>query len=232
VTSEVSARRAIVEGVTVVVGILLAFSIDAAWDGLGDRRAEAVYRSSLETELQTALRAFERKQRLSRDLDALLVSFLDHGPLPGDSLRAMIRGTTFVSNLQPPRSVLDDLVSSGRMQILRSRELREGLMRFRMEMDIVAANEQVHHQFVNERLVPGLAELVPIADLVQIQDFGAESTFLQRSSGAQLDRLQHDADFQNLMVERLRALRRGYSAIDRTAVLLEQLLGELGEPGS
>jgi hypothetical protein len=123
--------RSLLQGVGVVVGILIAFGIDAWWDTRGEHRLEAEYVSSLRSEIRAALGEVASDLASRRRLNDQLDIFLSDGPLPPDSLRALLRAASTVSNIAPPSAVLDDLVSSGRLQLLRSAELREGLMLYR-----------------------------------------------------------------------------------------------------
>jgi hypothetical protein len=218
--------RLVLQGVGVVVSILIAFGIDAWWDSRGEHRLEAEYLSSLRSEIHAALGEVASDLESRRRLSDQLATFFNNGPLPIDSLRALLRGASTVSNIAPPSAVLDDLVSSGRLQLLRSAELREGLMLYRQMLGKIEINEDAHRQFVNERFVPYLSDRVRLWGVVN-RAVG-DSRFIQTASNADLDKLQTDERFQNLLLERQRALQRGLPRVESTVEHLTRLKALLG----
>ena len=219
--------RLVVQGVGVVISILIAFGIDAWWDSRGEHRLEAEYVSSLRSEIRAALGEVASDLESRRRLSDQLNLFFSNGPLPTDSLRVLLRSASGVSNISPPSAVLDDLVSSGRLQLLRSAELREALMLYRQMLGKIEINEDAHRHFVNERFVPYLSDHVRLWGVTNRA--ANDSRFIQPASNADLDKLQRDPRFHNLLLERQRALQRGLSRVESTVEHLTRLKALLGD---
>jgi hypothetical protein len=145
---EVRWRSAIVEGTAVLVGILLAFSIEAWWDLRTQRAEETSYIEAVQTELEA------NRDFIADNLDSLRAWVGDtQGYLEGAAARD--RNATYEevtemvwatgpADVRPlARSALDDMVSSGGFQILRSSELRRALAGYQraLERDLVEQEE-------------------------------------------------------------------------------------------
>jgi hypothetical protein len=97
----------------------------------------------------------------------------------------------------PPRAVLDDLISSGRLQLITDPRIREGLMEYAQMLSKNDINEAQERQFINERFLPFLSQRMTLrgvaSDYLEIQ---------QRSTSGPGDWLA-DETFDNLLIERL-----------------------------
>lgn len=219
-------KRILVEGPAIVVSILLAFAIDAWWDRRGERRLEAEYLSSLAGEVRAGLTELEGDLDGRERLRTRLLYVLSVEAVPADSIRVLLRDASSVSNIAPPTAVMDDLVSSGRLPLIRSEEIREALMLYRQMLSKNDANEAPHHAFVNGRFIPYLSETIPIGDVVltSLPESGI------RASDATLQALREDVRFRNMLVERLHRLERGLGRVRATRGHLEEML-ELLEAG-
>jgi hypothetical protein len=141
-------RSAILEGAAVLIGILLAFSIEAWWDLRTQRAEEASYIEAVRTELQA------NRDFIAENLDSLRAwtgesqGYLENVATAGRNASyedvAEMVWETGPRDVRPlARSALDDLVSSGGFQILRSPELRRALARYQraLERDLVEQEE-------------------------------------------------------------------------------------------
>jgi hypothetical protein len=214
-----SISRVAIEAFVIVASILLAFAIDAWWDNRTQRRLERDYLQALRIELRNAQNEIGRDLAGQEDLRGRLVRFLAQGSMPPDSLRQMIRMASGVNNIAPPTAVLTDLISSGRLHLIRSADLREGLMRYQQMLEKIEVNERAHHEFVNTRFVPYLSGTMPLYGILT----GADSTVLRSVSNEELTRLQRDQRFQNVMIERLARLQRGLPRVRSTRLHLDTL---------
>jgi hypothetical protein len=201
----VSFARVAVEAFVIVVSILLAFGIDAWWDGRTQRRLEEDYLQALRVELRNAHAEISDDLDGQEELQARIVYYLAHADVPADSLRQMIGTASFVNNIAPPTAVLNDLISSGRLHLIRSANVREGLMQYQQMLEKIEANERAHHDFVNTRFVPYLSSRISLHGILN----RAESAGPRSVSDQEFMRLQQDQQFQNMMIERLTRLRRG-----------------------
>jgi len=218
-TQTTSWRRIIAEGVAIVVSILLAFSIDAWWDVRVDRSLEQEYLASLKTEVEAAFSELDADLQSRHRLRSMLIRYLTNEEHDKDFLFELLQRATVVNNLSPPTSVMDDLVSSGRLQLIRSADVRAGIMLHRQMMEKNELNEQGHRTFVNSRLIPFLSERVPLTGILR----AAPRDGLRVLSDAELEALRTDERFENMMIERLHQLDRGLPRVEATTQHLQEL---------
>lgn len=161
-TSEISWLRIGAEGAAIVISILLAFSIDAWWDTHRDRNEEQEILLSLEAEFSAYVEYFESRVLFSdlrlRRLRYLLDGSIDNGaPIPPDTLDLAFLSIMLAETFDPGRSARDALISSGRLELVSDRELRERLAAWEHEVDELRDNQLAVRTYVLEILVPFLA---------------------------------------------------------------------------
>lgn len=217
--SSVSVARVAVEAFVIVVSILLAFGIDAWWDNRTQRRLETEYLEALRIELRNAQTEIGDDLAGQEELQDRLVRLLAQADVPADTLRRTIGMASFVNNIAPPTAVVNDLISSGRLHLIQSSVVREGLMRYRQMLEKIEVNERAHHEFVNTRFVPYLSSTIPLYGILTRTD----SADLRSVSDVELTRLQRDPRFQNMMIERLSRLQRGLPRVRSTKAHLDTL---------
>ena len=126
-------RSAFLHAFSVLVGVLLAFGIDAWWGYRSDRGREAQYLAAVRAELIGTRQALtEDSQSLTagvRETSRYLQTVVGGDPrsVSDDSINAMIwsQGPYFV--FFPARAAFDDLMNSGGLQLVRSDTLRRAL---------------------------------------------------------------------------------------------------------
>ncbi len=128
-------RKLLIEGTVIVVSILLAFAIDAAWDEYKERRQEQQVLAALATEFQTNLSEIETVMayhtRARGTVDELFSS-------TEEQLRSQdqLRRSEYVLALCNPWSfypvlgTTEALIGAGELDILEDRELRNALTNF------------------------------------------------------------------------------------------------------
>jgi hypothetical protein len=133
----IQARRLLVEGLAIVLSILVAFGIDAAWDLRQDRLQEVEILEGLEREFEELISVLEESVPLGVTGHDNLRRFL-RGPasemarIPADQAWDVVVSPLmrdWVTDL--PTGFLDSTVSSGRLATLRDPELLAELARFR-----------------------------------------------------------------------------------------------------
>lgn len=146
------------ELVIVIVGILMAISIDAWWQGIGDSRAERVLLADLRTEfetnrslLATQFVAYDRRVAAAETLQ-LLGS--DATSLPVDSLNALwkwvLRGGTY----DPANGVYEAAVAAGDMTLIDDPNLRAALARWPGRVENMQFVEGAVNNLIFEQLIP------------------------------------------------------------------------------
>ncbi|MEJ2385633.1 MAG: hypothetical protein P8Y54_14830 [Xanthomonadales bacterium] len=153
----------------IVASILLAFALDSWWDERKDRVEEAEILQGLQEEFRLNRAVLERRlAQHTKEQGELVIlraatrngHWTDDALELDEALAAMITPpTTDLGN-----GVLDALISSGRIELLRNRELRARLAAWRGVIDEVLDDEQMNRAFVFDRILPYfIAEGVPLS---------------------------------------------------------------------
>jgi len=163
--------RILAEGAIIVVSILLAFWIDAWWEG---RQAEA----SEEVVLQTLLDDLVAKRQLLADrnrfvgairnsAEALLRISSGTDTMPSeDSVDGLISDVWWVSNgAQWTSAPLESLVASGDLSLISNPELVQSLEALRVAIERVKYHSRNDSEFHNRIMTPFMIEN---ADMAQI----------------------------------------------------------------
>ena len=171
-------RRVLVESVAVVLSILLAFGIDAAWGEMGERRRETVLLRGLLAEFEAirpdllqrgnGARRMVTNTRLLRDL---VGEGAGHGLLqvPDSLILASLGGPTF----QPATNTLEAALASGDIDLIRQAEIREHLAQWRVTLLDTFESEKEVRAIAIEQIEPSLARelaLGPYFDAVLLWD--------------------------------------------------------------
>ncbi len=164
--------RVFVEGTVIVGSILLAFGIEAWWDGRGEAQRRSVLISGLvadfaeaEAELDGAMDAHDLVQNATARWLRLARSTSPSPDLTAvaDSL---ISQMLFTGQFDPPRGSIEALLNAGDISVLADAELGEMLTAWPAQVAAFSEREQnainVYHAWV----IPYLMSAdVPIADL-------------------------------------------------------------------
>ena len=187
--------RVIAEGAVIVVSILLAFGIDAWWEGRQERAEEDRYINALLDEAYAAADELEI-DRQARDgrlaaLDSLQVYFASGRGRP-DAFTSWVNESSSLANFFPPTAAYDDLVSSGGLQLLRSDELRLALMSYHQERPRLQFLEERERILVDDDLRPYLLRNFPLD--------------VEAAPASAISRLAGDQEFRSLIEVRRRRL--------------------------
>ena len=205
----------------IVVGILLALAADAAWDSRKDRQREQAYLAALLTEMRAAREELEgdqanRRRRIAA-IDSLQAYF---GRSDADNVAVTewaisAEGIVFFF---PPSSTLNDLISSGGLQFIRSGDLRRALMEYQQEVPRLRQMEDREESLIELELRPYLGTTFAL--------------YPGPASPEMVSRLLADQRFWNLMWERRRrvdiSIRFGSDideVISRVIAMVEEQLG-------
>lgn len=223
-----SAGSFLLELLTVVGGILIAFSLDAWWDDRAEARWEVTQLHALHDEFSRNLAEFEEIQlsheRQARHVLGMLAEVA--GAEPGtplnfpDSVLSDLVGwrTTDVSS-----GTLDALLASGRLTGMRNPDLRRLLAEWPAELHDGLEDEELARDFLVYAMAPRLA-----GEGVM---FSAYTAHLGLSNLPEALELEHDIEvtasvaLADLLAERLRHLY--YNA--GSSVRLQTLIGRILE---
>ena len=113
----------------IVLGVLVALWIDASWAWLQDRRDEAELIEDLASDFDFNLNEIERivdlQERSATAVRRLLYEGIED--LPDDSLPEFAESVSYLHTFNARMGGLESALSSGRIELLRDRELRAAL---------------------------------------------------------------------------------------------------------
>ena len=160
------------EAVLIVASILLAFALDSWWDERKERGEEAEILHGLEEEfLLNRSKLVYRIGQHTQDLEgmAVLLAAANRGSWTSQDMTV---DQTLAHLIAPPTTdlgngVLDALISSGRIELLKNRELRASLAAWEGVFGEVRDDEELSRDFVFERVIPYLVEKgVPVSKAI------------------------------------------------------------------
>ena len=174
--------RIFVEAVAVVASILLAFSIDAWWDGQRERNRETDLLQGLLADFQTSradlvgrAEGARRIAHANRSLRDAVSAAVGGGEIEvSDTLvTAVIGGPTY----EPTANTLDAAIASGEIELILNDELREALAHWRRILADTREDELAVRSVSSEQVVPLLAQQIDLAsrfDLISPWFFGQQ----------------------------------------------------------
>ena len=154
--------RVFIEGVVIVGSILLAFGIDAWWDGRQEAGMERQQITALTEDFAQNVVLLEARQaRLERSMervthlrDALRAGSVGSQVTVSDTLLNELR---YIGTIDPVRGTLDAMIGSGRLDQLSDPTLRSALTEWPRLVSDVRTNQLLGQDFVMLELVPYLA---------------------------------------------------------------------------
>lgn len=122
-------RDGLREFLVIVAGVLVALWIDAGWAWWMDRRDEAELLQDLASDYREALREIDQVYCARRfgAVYGYLALFEGHDQIPSDSIWQVANSFYALQSLNPPRGAVGGALASGRIDLIRSRELRNAL---------------------------------------------------------------------------------------------------------
>ena len=133
-TESASRLKWLVEGLVIVVSILLAFGVDAWWDGAKEASARRALLHAIRTDLEVtrsvlAVSIESAEQLLARD--QAFLSLADRArEVPGDSIESLIDAAFRIAQFQPALSSYRGAVSSGQITAVTTPTFLESLRVF------------------------------------------------------------------------------------------------------
>jgi hypothetical protein len=186
VATKLPISRLFAEGVVVVASILLAFAIQAWWEGRGDRERETQALTALLAELDANAGVLDRNRayfegQVARAQALLAMSVDGTLGVPSDSVDALLAGVSGWSVPAYEQAALDAALQGGVLDVLESVALRQAIAAWRRELDRTLAVEGQDEHYGLEVWMPLLRER---AYLPQIWNGGLERVPGWQSSSA------------------------------------------------
>jgi hypothetical protein len=170
-TRQVPWLRIFAEGIAIVVSILLAFGIQAWWEG---RQDSAQARSLLLAMLDDFEAAATLLDRVEAETSILarngqrLIELGEQGPVSPDHSAQVdsLLGSHFLRPVfDPPMGTVESLIASGRLDLVRNEELVAGLTNWASAVASLQRTQTDARRHFYDRLYPYLATRVDIEDL-------------------------------------------------------------------
>ncbi|MEN8374765.1 MAG: hypothetical protein ABFS34_04895 [Gemmatimonadota bacterium] len=226
--------RILIEGAVVVLSILLAFGIDAAWDDRQLAAKEAEYLTALRVEMALASEELAedhgRRDAWIADADSILGQ-IPVRIAPDSAVNVWMQDVSmFMSRFFPPSSVLGDLVSSGNLSTLSSQELRFALLTYERGRERVNFLEDWAREVDEDGLRPYLTRNfrwtserpLPLVDGRSLPRDPLEPVPLPPGA---LDRILADPEFENLILIK----RQRLAILQRRSAQLGELIADVIE---
>lgn len=158
----ISWRRLLAESAAVILSILLAFSIDAWWDGRQAREREQELLTGLLSDFRESRPSLVDRVEMARRMAAGTAGLL---ALPGTSelpARLAVPDSLLLAVLGAPTyeaatNTLDAAIASGEIELIENGELRAELASWRRTLADTREDEVEVRRITNEQLVPILA---------------------------------------------------------------------------
>jgi len=196
--------RFLAEGAVIVASILLAFVIDAGWQGSQDREETREMLAAVRTELVTSIESLEHAAaRYSEYVDAASQLLTLTGPDADiERIEAAARpiGILMVpAGIRLPDAAMATLISSGRLARLDDAQLRQALSGWRETISGMAGTAQITREAWTGRAWPVILEHVPQLDLEHASGFAAFSELRERFTKLVPESSRFASDYAGLL---------------------------------
>ncbi|MDX1403438.1 MAG: hypothetical protein R3192_02820 [Woeseiaceae bacterium] len=196
------------EGAAIIVSILLAFAIDAWWDQRGERRQEAALLQGLHADFQASQVHLERWLAGNRLVEDAISELLDNlrmadGGAPVTVSGRLILGALSSPTYSPTDSTLRAAMSSGKIELISSHDLRKELAAWDQLLADTSEDELIIRQILTQRLVPVLSTQLRLGYLL---DFAPIVGFFMGESHPVIEQsfeLRTDSELEAAVAQRL-----------------------------
>lgn len=210
-TRQIQWSRFAVEGVVIVASILLAFGIEAWWEGMQERAEERDALVRLDAEFTAAADHLTewRKNQLGvvEAGNVLLANTGASSPptITPDSMGSLIWTMTFNWTADPPTGVLSSLISTGELTVIENQDLRAGLVSWEALLRDLQAGERQAEQVIDSRVIPFLETQISWRSLISALEDGAGMTPSSFPFGT--EGLMANREFENIVANRATWIR-------------------------
>lgn len=222
-------RHPVLEGLAVLVGILVAFGIDALWQARSERLSERAYLEAVRNELVDARQHFvDRDRNLAQDMERAeeILGILGSAgavDLTDDSVSTLALQVGPQSVQAPPRAALDDLTSSGGIALVDNSSVRRAVASYQSALNNDIATQELMVELWLSQFAPYRTAHATI-DYSSVPGFPA----VQRASDVDRDAYVQNRTYGNLVMARMlrvMGVRTSHAAaieeLDRLLQLLE-----------
>ena len=141
------------EIILVVLGILIALKLNSINTNKLNRQSERSYLSAINENLSEDIK--ELQQRLKKDtvhLDSytlLMKAFTsDSIKLDEDTMRFIMHNSSIINYFNPQNTVFEEMKSSGKLDLIKSTELRFGIMEYYNNSNKVVTSQEINNDMI------------------------------------------------------------------------------------
>jgi alpha-D-ribose 1-methylphosphonate 5-triphosphate synthase subunit PhnH len=239
-TSKIPWTRLIAEGGAIVISILLAFAIEAWWADRQVRLEEKVALSQLQVEFETNARLLNEKRQTHQaiyDAARYLLELTASEIGSSTDLARVANSVMLISEIRTfdaEVGALSSLISSGKLGILQSNELRSSLAAWPALISDLSEDEMGTWSYTDASILPYLDSRSSVRELMaESPDYAEWLNPGHGRNSAEIDDLIQDREFENLVVEKLkfeRIIISGYDELEyQVTIILQQINDELSK---
>lgn len=194
----------------IVGSILLAFGIDAWWEGRGERDEATDYLIALRGELEATrdelLGDQETRQGNLAAIQSLLDATADVADLTEDSVSALLQTIWGTPRLNPPSALYQDLTTTGNRDLIRSDDLRFALVEYGQRLARFEWQEEAYQVAWESELRPYLVANTDMLVHVRRSNVISDEWLPAPTYDSGFDGIMRDRTFQNVLIVVLRRL--------------------------
>ncbi len=212
------------EGAIIVVSILLAFAIDAWWDGQKDRLEEREILHGLEIEFVDLSERLDRWSQANRTGIDLIEQYLSES-VSEMKLDAIERTFVYasVANVLDQGGEIEAVLASGRLEKISDKEIRKRLIKWPDWLDDIHTNDLSARNYALQEIVPFLSRHGFPEKVCPIEYFAVCSG--PEEPPASFVRLAENAQFRAMLMNRRMWMRSIARDHDDAREQAEEILG-------
>ena len=224
VSSRIRWPRVFIEGVVIVSSVLLAFGIQAWWEGRQERVLERDALERLEAEfaeVDAVLQQWRDFHQAKVDVAEILLSHTGpdgYAPLPPDSVANLVGVVRVAYTVNLPFANLSALEASGQFATIQDLGLLTELSRFRAIVEDLQDDEQRLGDILLDHLTPYLYTATALRNMPVRTDVFSETPTASQFSGGFGDILG-SREFENMVID---VQRRSANIVGNYDVAMEQ----------
>jgi len=167
--------RILTEGAAIVASILLAFSIDAWWNGRIEAEQALALAQGLRADFEASQEHIARWLAGNRRMHDAQTDLVRRVRLaePGSEItvpKELFAGVVGAPTYSPTDSTYQAALSSGQIRLIENVELHEALARWRQQIADTSEDELLLREIVIHRLVPELSKSVRLGDVFEFSN--------------------------------------------------------------
>lgn len=187
--------RLLAEGAAITLSILAAFAVDAWWDARRDRTEEMEILIGLRAEFEEVAERLDGWAEFNQVKAGLVERALTGDPSDA-GVDSLLSSMPYVNVIDRGGGSLEALLSSGRLELIRDRDLRVGLARWPDRLEDIHTNDLSIRQQVWGEILPHMATFgVPDGACGDVDPFCVHEGGLPIS----YRRLLNDPEFRSLL---------------------------------